>query len=216
MLKKAFTVLVITLSVLPGSKGDIWDSPKVKSYFSENRDYMLVVTPTIIPEKYQLWEYYKNTKMPESTFEQAKRKKFFKNLSAEDTLIRYCKGQLYYISHTDTTLIWERKLLNSFCPVTAIVADNGSSIVTFDNWYSAGYGNNLMVVYNNKGDALKTYDLDDISPFPLNDYSTTISSIWWNSGARFLDLERIEISFINDQNIINKRIYNTRTYTFEI
>ena len=144
-----------------------------------------------------------------------RRAKFFKTLTAKDTVLIPCHGKLFCITGTDTVLIWERKLLNDICPVSAIVSNDGSSIVTFDNWFSNGYGGNVMVVYNYKGDAKRTYSLSEISPYPLNDYVTSISSIWWSSVERYLDNENVEIEFYTEKKETTKRIYNIKRLEFE-
>lgn len=72
-----------------------------------------------------------------------------------------------------------------------------------------------MVVYNENGDLKKTYSLSDISPYPLNDYLISISSIWWSSGARYIDNERVEIVFQTEKKESKTRIYNTNLLEFE-
>ena len=40
--------------------------------------------------------------------------------------------------------------------------------------------------------------LEDISPFPINTYSRSVSSLWWRYDAKFLDKSRIEICFVDE------------------
>jgi len=197
------------------SKADSWENYKVTEYFSVNKKYRLVVTPTFTPEKYYEWKNFERTKAIHNNEIDKRRAKFFKTLTAKDTVLIPCHGKLFCITGTDTVLIWERKLLNDICPVSAIVSNDGSSIVTFDNWFSNGYGGNVMVVYNYKGDAKRTYSLSEISPYPLNDYVTSISSIWWSSVERYLDNENVEIEFYTEKKETTKRIYNIKRLEFE-
>ena len=196
-------------------KADSWAPYKTKEYYSENKEYKLVVTPRFTPKKYYDWVYFKQTANIHNKVIDRKRKKFFDNLTENDTVLIPCHGKLFCITGTDTVLIWERKLLNDICPASAIVSNDGSSIITFDNWFSNGYGGNVMVGYNEKGDAKKTYSLSEISPYPLNDYFTSISSIWWKSDAKFIDNEKIVIEFYTEKKETIKRIYNTRLLEFE-
>lgn len=138
-----------------------------------------------------------------------------RNITAQDTVLTPCTADLYKIDNSDSVLVWRRPLLNFVCPVYAIIANDGSSIATFDNWYSTGYGVNVFVVYDEKGDAKKTYKLEEISPFPLNDYPMSISSIQWNKREEYLDVERIEIVFGAEDNREKTRTYNMKKLEFE-
>ena len=213
------------------AKTDSWLPPKVETYYSRNREYKLIVTPKLTPSKYYRYSS-KNNKHPKSKRILRKKEKFMQ-------MIIPCTAELYKRSETGSILIWKKPLLNDVCPVYAIVASDGSSVVTFDNWHSMGYGENVFVVYDENGEAKKSYELEEISPFPLNDYKITRSSIHWLSGAGFFDNERIEIVFasknasaaarsLSSSTIISrqlvsihtiessaKRVYNVKSLEFE-
>jgi len=210
-----YLLILFGLLVSMIAKADTWDSPRVKTYYSDNKKFKLIITPRQTSDKYYLWDYYKSNNHPQTKKILRKKEKFMRSISAQDTILIPCKGELYRIEGTDTILIWERTLLNDVCPVYAIVANDGSSIATFDNWYSTGYGVNVFVVYDEKGNAKKTYKLDEISPFPLNDYSMSISSLYWRKDVRYIDNEKIEIVFATDDNKTTKRIYNLKRLEFE-
>jgi hypothetical protein len=196
LLRLPIYVLILSgLFVSMISKADTWDNPRVKTYYSENKEFKLIITPQKTSDKYYLWNYYKTNKHPQTKKILKQKEKFMRGISENDTIRIPCTGKLYQITGTDSVLIWERPLLNEVCPVYATVANDGSSIATFDNWYSTGYGVNVFVVYDEKGNAKKTYKLDEITPFPLNDYMLTISSLHWNAGEEYIDNERIEIVF---------------------
>jgi hypothetical protein len=153
-----FFIIISAIFLLPYTlNADVWDTPKEKVYYSENKSFKLIVIPTIIPEKYYRWNYYKNSKVNFNLAGQKRQKRFLESITENDTVLTPCYGKLDCISGTDTSLIWERKLLNENCPLDVIVSNDGSTIVTFDNWYSAGHGVNVMVVYNEIGDAKRTY-----------------------------------------------------------
>jgi len=214
-----FPIYVLILSGLLISikaKADIWDNPRVKIYYSENKEFKLIITPKKTSDKYYLWDYYKSNKHPQTKKILKKKEKFMRNISEQDTIIIPCTAELYKINGADSVLIWKRPLLNEVCPVYVIVANDGSSIATFDNWYSIGYGVNVFVVYDEKGNATKTYKLEEISPFPLNDYSMSISSLFWRKDVQYIDDERIEIIFETNDNKTTKRIYNLKRLEFEL
>jgi hypothetical protein len=196
-------------------KADVWESPSVKTYYSENKEYKLVITPKMTTDKYYLWDYYKSNRHPQTKKILRKKEKFIQNISGQDTIQIPCTAELYRINGKDSVSIWKKSLLNNYCPVYAIVANDGSSIATFDNWYSTGYGVNVFVIYNEKGEAKRTYKLEEISPFPLNDYSMSISSLYWNKNVRFIDNERIEIVFETKNKELKKKVYNTKKLEFE-
>ncbi len=216
LLRFPIYVLILTgLLISMTAKADTWDNPRVKTYYSENKEFKLIIIPKMTSDKYYLWDYYKTNKHPQTKKILKKKEKFMRNISDQDTIIIPCTAELYQINGADSVLIWKRPLLNEVCPVYAIVANNGSSIVTFDNWYSTGYGVNVFVVYDEKGNAKKTYKLEEISPFPLNDYSMSISSLYWRKDVRYIDNDRIEIIFETDDNKTTERIYNLKRLEFE-
>lgn len=197
------------------AKADFWLAPAVQSYYSENNEYKLIVTPNATSDKYLQWDYYRNNRHPQSKRVLRKKKKFMKNISGRDTIVIPCKAALYRMDGEDSVLVWQKPLLNDFCPVHAIVANDGSSVATFDNWHWRGYGVNVFVVYNEKGEAKSTYKLEEITPFPLNDYPLSLSSIYWREEARYINNERIEIVFRTEKDLIASRHYDMKKYKME-
>jgi hypothetical protein len=180
---------------------DLWSNPQIEHYYSENKVYILKVFPTDIPKNYFKW-------MSSSP----KKKERF---TAKDTMIIFCHVILYKIDDMDTVRIWERKLINEIAPAHVIVANDGKSIITFDNWSSNGYGVNVMVSYDECGKLVKRYSLEDISPFPINDYLITMSSIHWRSEEKYIDKQRVEIIFSDKVGNNKIRIYNIEAQEFE-
>jgi hypothetical protein len=78
------------------------------------------------------------------------------------------------------TKVWEVPLVNEVAPVRALVANGGGHIVTFDNWHSVGFGDNVVVIYRGDGSLVRAMKLTDILP---EDYvralPTSVSSMWW-------------------------------------
>ena len=205
-----FGILVSTIA-----KADTWDNPIVKTYYSDNKEFKLIITPRKASDKYYLWDYYKSNNHPQTKKVLRKKEKFMRSISTQDTVLIPCTGELYRIKGTDSVLIWKRTLLNDVCPVNAIVADDGSSIVTIDNWYSKGYGVNVFVVYDENGNAKRTYKLEEISPFSLNDYLMSISSIIWYDKVEYIENDKIELVFETRDKRTKIMIYNTKELEFE-
>jgi hypothetical protein len=57
--------------------------------------------------------------------------------------------------------------------------------VTFDNWFSMGYGNNVIVIYKGDGEPVRSLSLDDLLPKEyIKALPRTVSSMWWGSHHR--------------------------------
>jgi hypothetical protein len=197
------------------AKADTWDNPRVKAYYSENKEFKLIITPKMTSDKYYLWDYYKTNRHPQTKKILRKKEKFMRNISDQDTILIPCTAELYRMKGTDSVLIWEKTLLNDVCPVYAIISNDGTSIATFDNWYSRGYGENVFVVYNEKGEAKRTYKLEEITPFPLNDYLMSISSIIWRDTVEYVENDKIELIFETRDKRKKTMIYNTKKLELE-
>jgi hypothetical protein len=93
--------------------------------------------------------------------------------------------------------VWRQPLQNQLSPVTALVANAGWRVVTFDNYYSAGYGGEVIVFYDEQGNLLKKYSLEALlSPTELGQVSRSVSSRWWRRAASIdetLGLLKIQI-----------------------
>ena len=93
--------------------------------------------------------------------------------------------------------VWRQPLQNQLSPVTALVANGGWRVVTFDNYYSAGYGDEVIVFYDEQGALLKKYSLESLlSPTELGQVSRSVSSRWWRRAARIdetLGILKIEV-----------------------
>ena len=212
-----YILIFIGILVPTIAKADSWLPAHIRIYYSENKEYKLIITPKITSKKYDWWYYYKSNDHPQTKKVLRKKERFMRNIKEQDTIFIPCTAELYRISKTDSILIWQKPLLNEIGPVDAIVANNGSSVVTFDNWYSRGHGENVFVVYDENGEAKMSYELKEISPFPLNDYKESKTSIHWYryGNIRFIDNERIEIIFVTREDIQRKRVYNVKGLEFE-
>jgi len=111
-------VVISTINVF----ADYWGSPKIITIYSENKEYMLMIYPIEYPNNYFTAKY------------QRQRKRGI----IVDT-VKPCRAILYRISNSDTIEIWNEPLVNFESPVKAIVANDGKSVITIDDWHSKGY-----------------------------------------------------------------------------
>ena len=79
-----------------------------------------------------------------------------------------------------------------------------------------GYGNEVLVVYDEVGELVRKYQLEDFSVFTLNDYYITVSSIWWRCGVELINKEyKIKLCMQTEDERTSSVLYNLNTYSFE-
>jgi hypothetical protein len=189
----SLTVLfIVSLSLV--TMADSWTPPKIKDYYNLDKTFFVRIVPRTIPKKFWKWKEAKPVQK--------------KRFNPTDTTIIPCHAIMYKRTKNGDSLVWRRNLVNEVNPVSAFVSNDGSYLVTFDNWHSVGYGVDVMVYYDKLGDLVKKHMLEDLSPFPVDTYSGSISSRWWRCDSKFLDNKRIEICFRDENGAEKKIIYN--------
>ena len=93
------------------------------------------------------------------------------------------------------------------------MANDGKSVVTFDDWGFRG-GNHTVVIYGENGVLIQDFKLEDISAFSIEQYPRSISSIFWGYGE-YLDNDRVEIYFKNEYGEEKQKIFNIKKRVFE-
>jgi len=93
-----FILIIIGTLLNSNAKADVWDNPKVETYYSQNKEYKLVVTPQVIPDKYYEWYYYQNIH-PQTKKILRKQEKFMQNISGQDTILNPCTAELFKINN---------------------------------------------------------------------------------------------------------------------
>lgn len=84
-------------------------------------------------------------------------------------------------------VVWVRPLVNDVSPVSAIVENSGSHFVTFDNWHSAGFGSDVIVIYDQDGKLIRSLGLSDILPDEyIKALPRSVSSIWWSGDHKIV------------------------------
>lgn len=93
---------------------------------------------------------------------------------------------------------WNEPLQNPLSPLTVLVSDGGWRVITLDNYYTVGFGDEVVVFYDENGKLLKKYSLEmllqekDMARIPR-----TVSSRWWRKKAwidEALGLLKVEVS----------------------
>jgi hypothetical protein len=85
-------------------------------------------------------------------------------------------------------LVWKAKLNNARMPVQALVSMDGE-LVTLNEHGKAGF-ENAVVIYDRKGQLLKSFHLDElITNEDEGRFSISTSSRWWNDKARYYFLK---------------------------
>ena len=80
---------------------------------------------------------------------------------------------------SEYTSIRSFPLSNEVAPVSALVSSDGQYLVTFDNWHSVGWGDNVVVIYRTDGSINRKYSLMQLlSEKKVRKLPTTVSSIW--------------------------------------
>lgn len=178
MKKLAILITLIFLSGISSALADSWSPPETKEYLSSNKRYKFRVIPRSISGPLEYFHDKTKGKEPAG--------------AADPKNPDFCTGELYEIKGKESTLRWKVKLVNDVSPVDAIVSDSGKYVVTFDNWHSMGYGDDVIVVYGEKGKLLYKYRLEDILSYSdIRDFVTSsVSSRWWHEGGHYIDEEK--------------------------
>ena len=92
--------------------------------------------------------------------------------------------------------VWQMPLVNDVAPTSVRLSNDGSRLVTFDNWHSVGLGDDVVVIYDEQGDLVRKLSLDQIVPAAyVAHLPRTVSSLWWGgehalvADDRFVELQ---------------------------
>jgi hypothetical protein len=156
--------------------------PEVTSYVSANGKYRL----TVVPRKLESQLAYFQTKSRGETLPRSKGP----------------LGRVEELRDGKWLPLWSRPLVNEVAPVTAVVADDGRHVVTFDNWHMTGFGEHVVVIYGAGGALIRSLRLDEIVPaYFVDALPRSVSSIHWRSGEpRFIgEILEVRVSEPRDQ-----------------
>lgn len=150
---------------------DSWMMPSTKSYASCSGHARVTVVPRDLNSQLSYYQDKLDGKEPAG---QAKGG------------ARVASARLEILSGKKWHTVWDRQIANEVAPVSAIVRDDGSYVVTFDDWGGVGYGPNAVVVYGANGKLVRALALSDIVPADYIDaLPHSVSSIHWRGEPRF-------------------------------
>ena len=161
-------------SLVSGVAADTWALPKKEKYYSPNKKYYLEVTPKKLESQLRYFEDKVEGRDNAGAVKEIKDNR--------------AKGA-FYARRADGAYSkkWEFPLVNEVSPVSALVASNGGYLATFDNWHSAGYGDDVVVIYRANGTLVKKFGLEDLlTEGDIETLPRSVSSIWWG-GEHYID-----------------------------
>ncbi len=164
---------------------DSWMDPRTETTLSPNGNFRVTVEPT--PE-HLVDAYYQREQTGQSV----------ERPNATAKLERKGSGDRW-------ETVWDASLANLIAPVHVIVANDGRYVVTFDNWYSSGHGENVLVIYGADGSIVRSLQLTDLVPQMYKDsLSHSVSSIGWRKDAEIQpDGEMLSIDiYVPDGNLL--------------
>ena len=173
---KQFVLIYLIITFWHISYADSWEEPKTKVYYSSDSSYYVCIIPgKLIKES--LENYRDSMDLDILEFEP-------------------CIAKMYKRSLIGDSLVWEKQLLNKISPISAHVSNNGKYLVTIDNWYYSGFGDEIIVIYDSFGTQLLNLSLENISPYSLDNFERTSTSILWNCGIELIGNNILSICFV--------------------
>lgn len=148
---------------------DSWVMPEQTVYHAADKSCRVTVTPRPIGSQLRYFERKvaesEGKAQPQPGFAQAK---------AE------CKDQKGRWQQ-----VWSNPISNEVAPVEVLVSNGAKRVVTFDNWHQVGYGDNVVVIYDETGQVLGRYALDQlVTAEYIAAMPHSVSSIRWRGAPR--------------------------------
>ncbi len=168
----AVAVILALVVCVSAACADEWPLPTTEVYYSQDRRVRLTVTPRELSS--QLNYFSDLVHHRKSAGQQS------------DSTHTFARGVLQRRTRDGAWIVvWDRRLLNNVAPVSALVTDSGRYVVTFDNWFGNGVGNDVVVIYGRGGSVVRSMSLDDILPdYYVYALPRTVSSLWWGCKHR--------------------------------
>jgi hypothetical protein len=162
----ASIALIFGVLVAPVANADSWLPATVTSYFSEDKNVRVTVTPRALEDALAYFSDKVDGKEPAGQRRGG-------NDKANVLLEKLGPDGKWHS-------LWQRPLLNDVAPVEVLVSKTGKFVVTFDNWHSTGYGDNVVVIYGEEGQLVRSMQLTDFLPKELvKALPSSVSSLHW-------------------------------------
>lgn len=166
MLRLLTLALLGALFSAASASADSWPLPERTTYVSSDRATRFTVNPRDLPDQFAQFSDKVEAKEP---------------AGQRRSGATQASGKLERRVGASWSTIWEGPLVNEVAPVEALVANGGAYIVTFDNWYSTGFGDNVVVIYRANGSVVRSMRLTDILPESyVQALPASVSSLRWN------------------------------------
>jgi TonB family protein len=163
----SLAVFVFAVGVVFNVRADSWALPEKRKYYSPDKKYYFEVTPKKLESQL---EYFRDKVEGK---ENAGAAGGVKDNRAKGAFYARRAGGGY-------SRKWEAALVNEVSPVRALVSGSGRYVVTFDNWHSVGYGDDVVVIYNAQGGLIKKFGLEDLlTEGDIETFQRSVSSIHW-------------------------------------
>lgn len=171
-------IAVIVLGPSTASvNADSWELPKKTKYYSPNKKYYLEVTPKKLESQLKYFEDKVGNK---------------ENAGALKGVPDNRAKAAFYVRRDDGRYSRRKvfPLVNEVSPVSVVVSNNGDYFVTFDNWHSVGYGDDVVVIYRADGALVKKFGLEELlTEGDIETFRRSVSSMSWG-GQHYLDESR--------------------------
>ena len=173
MFRFLLLILAVAWLALPhAARADSWSLPQTEAYVSPDGGHRLTVTPRSLSGQLRYFEDKVEGREPAGQSRDGPRE-------ARALLERREPDGRW-------REVWRRTLPNDVAPVRALVADGGRYAVTFDNWHSVGFGDNVVVIYGGDGRLIRSFRLDELlSTEAIDRLPRSVSSIAWGGPHRF-------------------------------
>jgi hypothetical protein len=161
---------------------DSWPPPRQETVYSPDGNTRLVITPRDFDDALSYYEDKVANKDNPGLPEKSRRKEPFAIIETKG------KDGIW-------SLQWQAPLANEISPASAAISNDGKHFVTFDNWGSIGYGDDVIAVYSKEKQLLRTYSLEELLPdFYSRAFYTTISSRYWRQDDVAIDDEGFNLN----------------------